>query len=270
MTAWESASQPEPPRYSLLNCLLFLLRWIPMAVVIYGLLAVLLAVRAIEWPWGRSVSPNITMLACRCCLRIIGLRLDVSGRPMSANGAAVSNHVSWLDIFVSNSAQNVVFVAKSEVAQWAGIGVLAKAAGTVFVERDPRQALKQRHEFVRRLSRGEKLLFFPEGTSTDGLRVLAFKPTLFAAFFAEEVAENLQVQPVTIRYRPRPEQNAAFYGFWGDESFVPSLFKVLSARRNGAVDLIFHDPVSVSGFSGRKELAAYCEAKVREGLNAAQ
>ncbi len=269
MSTWNSVPQPEPPGYGPLNCCRFLCRWLLMAAVIYGLLAVMLAVRAFEWPWGRPVSPRITQLACRLCLKIIGLKLRIKGAPMPAQGAVVSNHVSWLDIFVSNSAQRIVFVSKSEVADWTGIGFLAKATGAVFVKRDPRQALRQRDEFIRRISRGERLLFFPEGTSTDGLRVLPFKPTLFAALFSAGVKDSLKVQPVTIRYRPRPEQNPAFYGFWGDAGFGASLFKVLSEPRNGEADLIFHDPVRASDFADRKQLAAYCEKKVREGLAAA-
>ena len=178
------------------------------------------------------------------------------------------NHVTWIDIFSFNAVQRIIFVAKTEVAEWTGIGILAKATGTVFVERNPRRALRQRDEFVTRLARGDKLLFFPEGTSTDGLRVLPFKPTLFAAFFAEELKDRLKVQPVTVRYRPRKDQDPAFYGFWGEMGFGESMLKVLSAPRNGDVDVIFHEPVRVAGFAHRKDLAAYCEGKVREGLQA--
>ena len=53
---------------------------------------------------------------------------------------------------------------------------------------------------------GHRLLFFPEGTSTDGLRVLPFKSTLFAAFFDEKLRCEMYIQPVTVLYQaaPRP------------------------------------------------------------------
>ena len=269
MSDWDPAILPETPEYGAMHHIRFTIRWLLLAVVIYGLFAVFLLVRALEWPWGRPVTPSITRLACRGGLIMIGLKLRVLGRPMTGRGALVANHVTWIDIFSFNAVQRMIFVAKTEVAGWTGIGFLAKATGTVFVERNPRRALQQRDEFVRRLAHGDKLLFFPEGTSTDGLRVLPFKPTLFAAFFADELKDQLKVQPVTVRYRPPNDQDPSFYGFWGEMGFGENMLKVLSSPRNGDVDVIFHEPVRVAGFSHRKDLAAYCEGKVREGLQAA-
>ena len=268
MNGWDPGILPETAKYGPLHFIRFAVRWVLLALIVYGLFAVFLLVRLVEWPWGRPVTPSITRLACFGSLIIIGLKLRVLGRPFAGRGVIVANHVTWIDIFSFNAVQRIVFVAKSEVASWTGIGILARATGTVFVERNPRRALQQRDEFVMRLARGDKLLFFPEGTSTDGLRVLPFKPTLFAAFFAEELKDRLMVQPVTVRYRPRQEQDPAFYGFWGEMGLGESMFKVLSAPRNGNVDVVFHDPVSVADFAHRKDLAVYCEEKVREGLRA--
>ncbi len=267
MIRWDLSPLPEVPRYGPLNYLLFFMRGSLMTLVIMGFLIPLLALRAAELPWGRNrISPYMTQMACRLCLRIVGITLHRKGSPMKEAGAIVSNHSSWLDIFVSNSLQNIVFVSKEEVADWIGVGFLAKATGVLFVKRERREALRQRDEFVRRLARGDRLLFFPEGTSTDGLRVLSFKTTLFAALFAESLAGKVYVQPMTIRYRPAPGQHPAFYGFWGDMEFTVSLFKVLATPRNGDVDLTFHDAVRISDFADRKELAHHCEMKVRAGL----
>ena len=114
---------------------------------------------------------------------ILGIRLQVTGRPMAERGAVVANHASWLDIFVLNAVSRVYFVSKAEVAGWAGIGWLARATGTVFIARKGTEAKEQQALFEARLRAGHRLLFFPEGTSTDSLRVLPFKSTLFAAFY---------------------------------------------------------------------------------------
>ena len=68
---------------------------------------------------------------------------------------------------------------------------MAKAAGTVFINRDRKEAAEQKRLFEERLKLGHKLMFFPEGTSSDSLRVLPFKPTLFAAFFAPELRDEV-------------------------------------------------------------------------------
>ncbi|WP_330451127.1 1-acyl-sn-glycerol-3-phosphate acyltransferase [Paracoccus marcusii] len=45
---------------------------------------------------------------------------------------------------------------------------------THFVTRDPKLARAQALEFAERIRAGHRLLFFPEGTSSDGRRVLPF------------------------------------------------------------------------------------------------
>ena len=95
-------------------------------------------------------------------------------------------------------------VSKAEVRDWPGIGFIGRAIGTMFIDRRPAEAKRQEAELHARLARGDRMAIFPEGTSTDGLRVLPFKSSLFGVFFAPELKDRLFVQPVTIRYRPAP------------------------------------------------------------------
>jgi 1-acyl-sn-glycerol-3-phosphate acyltransferase len=195
----------------------------------------------------------------------MGLRLTVGGQQMQKRGALVANHSSWLDIFVLNSRKNIYFVSKSEVARWPGIGWLARATGTVFIRRNAREAKAQTKVFEDRLLAGHKLLFFPEGTSTDGLRVLPFKSTLYAAFFSENLRQEMWIQPVSVvNYAPAGE-SARFYGWWGNMDFGSHLIKTLAAKRQGRVDLMYHPPLRVSDFENRKALALKTESLVREG-----
>ena len=185
---------------------------------------------------------------------------------MEGRGAVVANHVSWLDIFALNAPQRIYFVAKSEVASWPGIGWLARATGTVFIRREARDAQLQKAMFEARLRAGHHLCFFPEGTNSDGIRILPFKPTLFAAFYGHGLAEILSIQPVTLVYVAPPGRDPRFYGWWGSLSFGAHLLQVLAQIRQGRVEVIFHDPIPVAGTASRKAMAAHCEAAVREGL----
>ena len=186
---------------------------------------------------------------------------------MSGSGAFVANHVSWLDILVLNASKRVVFVAKAEVAGWSGIGWLARGTGTVFLERDPKRAVEQARLLQARLAAGHTLLIFPEGTSTDGLRVVPFRTTLFAAFFGANADPDIRVQPATIAYTAPKGEAATFYGWWGDASLGESLLAVLSARPQGSVRVTYHAALRVAEFSGRKTLAAAAEGAVRSGLS---
>ncbi|MFV0360427.1 lysophospholipid acyltransferase family protein [Tropicimonas sp.] len=246
-----------------------LCRGLPLGIVVFGCLGLLLLIRLIEGPlFGlrRPLTPWITRFVCITAFVLMGIRRSVRGRAMGHRGAFVANHSSWLDIFALNASSRLYFVSKAEVAGWPGIGWLARATGTVFIRRDRREAHAQTGEFVRRLEAGQKLLFFPEGTSTDGRQVLPFKTTLFQAFLSPELKDILQIQPVTVVYTAPAGADPRFYGWWGDMDFASHLLKVLAAPRQGSVEVIYHTPLSVAQAGDRKALAAACEAAVRSGL----
>ncbi len=270
MTAWREDKLPPQP-ITPLGWLLVLLRIFPFALVTYGGLALLLLARAIEAPLcgkARPVTPFITQGVCKAALWIMGLRVIRHGVPMRGRGAVVANHASWLDIFTLNACDRVYFVSKAEVAKWPGIGWLARAVGTVFIARDPAEAKAQQAVFEERLRAGHRLLFFPEGTSTDSLRVLPFKSTLFAAFFTHGMEHVMQIQPVSVRYIAPKGADARLYGWWAAMDFAPHLLRILAQPRQGRVEIEFHPAVAVDDFKGRKDLAAYCEAVIRAGHEA--
>ena len=266
---WTSDRPAEEAPISLLGWLRVAVRGLCLAALVFGGLFVLLALRLAERPlFGlrRPWTPYITQFVCRGAFYILGIKHETEGAQMTTAGAIVANHSSWLDIFALNARKRVYFVSKSEVASWPGIGWLARATGTVFIRRDPRDAKIQQDIFEARLLVGHKLLFFPEGTSTDGLRLLPFKPTLFQAFFADPLRERLAVQPVTVVYEAPKGEEDRFYGWWGDMAFGPHLLKTLSAPRGGEVRIKYHRPLAVADFQDRKALAKAAEAAVRDGL----
>lgn len=263
--AWKGGPPPDPIRPGMIGWILVAVRGACLAFVVFGGLLLLLLLRLIERPRHgshRPWTPWITVWVCRVALVILGLRVRHQGTFMSSPGMAAANHSSWLDIFVLNSAGPLYFVSKSEVARWPGIGWLARATGTVFIERDRAQARVQAAEFEARLKVGHRLLLFPEGTSSDGVRVLKFKSTLFAALFSPNVI-GLSVQPVTVAYTPPSTLDPRFYGWWGDMDFASHLLQLLAARERGCVDVVWHSPLATSGFEGRKALSDAVEHLVR-------
>jgi 1-acyl-sn-glycerol-3-phosphate acyltransferase len=266
---WSPGDLPPPVRVTPLGWLRVAVRGTVLIVILLVGVISMALLRLIERPlYGlhRPVTPHITQWVCRAAFRVLGIGFSRVGTPMTGPGAVVCNHASWLDIFALNLSKRVYFVSKSEVARWPGIGLLARITGTVFIARDPRQARAQTEVFEDRLLAGHKLLFFPEGTSTDGMRVLPFKTTLFQAFFSQRLRHALQVQPVSLIYTAPKGQDARFYGWWGDMSFGSHLWKVLAVSRQGAVRVVYHAPVRVEDFPDRKTLAAHVEATVRAGM----
>lgn len=266
---WYSQDPPPQPGIPPARWPRVALRLSLMAVVIFGGLALHMALRLIERPLfgtARPLTAPLTQAVCRATVLILRLSVSVEGQPATGRAALVANHSSWLDIFVLNSATQVYFVSKAEVAGWPGIGWLARATGTVFIRRDRREAAEHKSMLESRLQDGHRLLLFPEGTSSDGLRVLPFKTTLFQAFLSPDLREILQVQPVSVTYSVPQGADPRALGWWGNMDFGSHLLQVLAMPRAGQVRLVFHPPLRVADLPDRKALALACEQAVRAGF----
>lgn len=210
---------------------------------------------------------GVARLWSRICLSCAGVRLRVVGKPVH-HGALVANHSSWLDILALRATSLIYFVSKAEVANWPGVGFITRITGTVFIERRRSQAKAQEAILRERIAADQTLCFFPEGTSTDGLRVLPFKSSLFSAFFEEGKGTDILIQPVTLRYSPDASRNLPdnFYGWWGDMSFEGHIWDVVTRSQGGLVEVIFHPAVPASDFADRKALADHCQQRVAGGM----
>lgn len=267
---WRSDDVPAPVPIGAAGWARVAVRGTGVVVLTFGCLALLLALRLVERPlYGRRRpwTPWITRFVSRNAFRVLGMGYRASGRAMAEAGAVVSNHSTWLDIYTLNASQCIYYIAKTEIGGWPGIGWLAHGTGAMFINREPREARAQAAEMEARLAAGHKLMFFPEGTSSDGLRVLPFRTTLFAPFFAPALRERMHVQPVSVTYRAPPGRDPRFYGWWGDMDFGAHLLQVLAAPRQGSVEVVFHSPLRVADYPDRKALAAACEAAVRAGVS---
>ena len=263
MIGWEASYKVTLDRPTPLGWLIVIVRLIPCVLTIAFLMIPLVILRFLgQWRMGQRV----VRLACWICLKIIGLSVTSAGKPMQHAGVVVANHSSWLDILTLNVSQRVLFVAKSEVRSWPAIGIMARAVGTVFIRRK-REDVKVQHDlFLEHAKQGHKLLFFPEGTSTDGRRVLPFRSSLFQAFFAADLVHLMWVQPVTVRYDAPRGRPAGFYGWWGDMEMFEHIAHVLSQPRQGCVEVIFHAPLKFEDFADRKALAQTTYRIVADGM----
>lgn len=270
MYKWAGPEEPVWPKLTVLQWLAFGLRGFAFVVCTLVLLVPYGALRALEAVFGgHRLTQPIVWLWARMGMLLAGLRLEVRGTPMAHGGAIVANHSTWLDIFVIRAAVPIYFVAKAEVRGWPGIGWLAAITRTLFIERKRAEARRQEGLFVERLEAGQRLCFFPEGTSSDGMRVLPFRSTLFSAFVSDAVAERMWVQPVTVMYREGGEVPVPFYAWWGGMDFGGHAAQVFARSYFGTATLVLHEPVRAAEFAGRKALAAHCEAAVRGPMDAA-
>jgi 1-acyl-sn-glycerol-3-phosphate acyltransferase len=190
---------------------------------------------------GRSTM-RVAQLWQRLVCFLIGIRVTVTGAPAAGRPLLLlANHTSWLDIPVLASVAPVSFIAKQEIAEWPVVGFLAKAQRSVFIDRQRRHATGAHAEEVAgRLSKGDIIVLFAEGTSGDGNKVLPFRSALVGAAqraIGDDGAAT--VQPVAIAYRrmlglPLGRQHRPLVAWYGGARLRPHLKRVLS---EGGVDV---------------------------------
>lgn len=212
---------------------------------------------------GFALHLPVATLWARAMLALLGLRFRCVGAPMRQPGALLANHSSWADILALRAAAAVVFVSKAEVRAWPGIGAIAALCDTVFIARRRSEAGAQRDVLRARMAAGERLAIFPEGTSSDSLRVLPFRSSLLAALYEPGVRERAWAQPVTINWIAPEGLPADFYGWWGEMDFAAHLWQVACRSSGGLAEVVLHDPIRIEGGPDRKALARLLEDAIR-------
>lgn len=200
--------------------------------------------------------------------RMLNIRLTVEGAPSRERPLMiVSNHSSYLDVFVIGSQLPLSFTPKREVRRWPVIGFLCVLADCVFVERRPSHMEEARDEMVKRIQEGRVLCLFPEGTTSDGKHLKPFKSGFLS--LAEE--NGLPVQPASIAYthigkQPIDDSMRELVAWVGEATFFAHFFRFL--RLPGiAVTVQWHTPLALSNFADRKELTKAAESQVTQGLH---
>ena len=212
-------------------------------------------------PHQRYQQPVVKFWHRRLC-KILGLQIQITGQADKRPALWVSNHISWLDIPVIGAHFPVHFLSKAEVEAWPVVGRLAKAGGTLYIKRGSGDSKAVAKQMAEHLQVGRSVLFFPEGTTTDGAGLKRFFHHLFHA----ACVTGSDIQPVVLRYKDQRGNIHAVAPFIGDDEFSDHLLKVLQEQQIH-VELKVLPRVSVYGKDERslaKELQAMMAAALQE------
>ncbi len=206
---------------------------------------------AVAYPWfGQALQRRILQRWSSGLLDIFNVRIEIGDSdPLHSlrHGLIVTNHISWLDVFVLNAVVPMRFVAKSEVRRWPVIGWLCARAQTLFIERGKaRSAARINVQLVELLQRGVCLAIFPEGTTTDGTGVAHFHSSLLQP----AIDAGAQVHPVAIRYQDRHGAHSMAAAYIDEISFGASMWNILSEPELH-VRLVATPPLEASGTDRR-------------------
>ncbi|GAN68518.1 lysophospholipid acyltransferase family protein [Acetobacter orleanensis] len=259
--------------------------WVPLSVGFEACLLLVPGTPKIRWTrviWGVLCK----LLGLR--IRVIGKRAgNVGGARARARGERpviyISNHSSWLDVLVLGTLLPSVFVAKGDIEKWPIMGLVSKIGRTIFVSRQRSTTGRERDLMIRRMVEGDNLVLFPEGTSSDGSRVLPFMSAFFAIAKLPRLRDGEKsqiplvydpgmspiIQPISVVYDeleglPVARLRRPVFAWYGDMDLGPHLWQLVQWQRARAT-VILHEPLDPELFPSRKALAQAAWHAVAQG-----
>jgi lyso-ornithine lipid O-acyltransferase len=201
--------------------------------------------------------------------RLLGMHVRLIGEPAHAAGGRVvfvSNHSSWIDIPVLGGRLDGCFVSKGEVGEWPLVRTIARLGRTLYVSRQRGSIRRERDDMRARLAEGDNLILFPEGTTSDGSRVMPFRSALFAAV---EGPNPPLIQPVSVVYDrlaglPTGRATRPLFAWYGDMDLASHYWRL--ARHLGLrVTVLLHTPLDPAAFPNRKAVSQAVWRVVADG-----
>ena len=199
--------------------------------------------------WSRRTLPRM------------GITFEVAGSPIAA-GLIASNHLSYLDILVYSAIAPCAFVSKREVRSWPAVGWIATLAGTIYVDRSRRSETHAiQPEIQSALNAGLRLFLFPEGTSSDGSRIMRFHSSLFQP----AVDLKAPVSAAHIAYTMPDGDPGTEACYWGTMHLFPHLINLLGKH---SVTAAVNFSPNIFRFTDRKQAAQQMQQEVERLRNA--
>lgn len=260
--------------------------WVPLSVGFEACLLLVPGTPKIRWTrviWG---------VLCK----LLGLRIRVVGQRAGTVGGLqarkrgerpviyISNHSSWVDVPVLGTLLPSVFVAKGDIEKWPVMGLISKIGRTIFVSRQRSTTGRERDEMINRMITGDNLVLFPEGTSSDGSRVLPFMSAFFAIAKLPKLRDGMDpallpvnyepgmaplIQPISVVYDrleglPVHRLRRPVFAWYGDMDLGPHLWQLVQWKDSRAT-VILHEPLDPDLFPSRKALAQAAWRAVNQG-----
>ncbi|MGK0376105.1 MAG: 1-acyl-sn-glycerol-3-phosphate acyltransferase [Arenicella sp.] len=205
-----------------------------------------------------------------CC--ILGIQVVESGEMSLARPTLyVSNHVSYLDIFVLGRLP-AYFIAKSEVANWPVFGKLAEFQNTLFIERTAGKTGQQLETLKQHLAKGNSLTLFPEGTSTEGVQVAPFKSSFIESANADEGLPRVTIQPITVAYTHHggekidSQEARDHYAWYAKTPFLPHFLGLMPLKKVRA-KIHYHPVCYYDEFESRRHCTDHCRDAIATKLD---
>jgi 1-acyl-sn-glycerol-3-phosphate acyltransferase len=219
---------------------------------------------AVKRPKTREERADWLHRFCARAVRGMGIEISVAGR-FPERGVVISNHLSYVDIVVFAALHPCVFVSKAEIQAWPVVGWMTRITGTVYVARGHGgSAMKARQGMQATVDAGLPVVFFPEGTTSNGSGLLTFHSGLLAQAMTLGTTVTAAHIGYTLEADNGPDVTVvADVCYWGEAKMVPHIFRFLGLRGVRAEVRFAERPIAFSSdVLHRKQTAADAQAAV--------
>ena len=216
--------------FVLLSVVVYLLAWLP-------------------WP-GRHPVARLFHVWCRAFARALEVDIRVHQKhrkPLPQRYILISNHPSAFEDIGIPAVFDVVSLAKLQVQDWFIVGRIAKAAGTLFVDRDNPESRKQViHTMVEAVNAGQNIALYPEG-GCKGRRLFSeFKTGAFEVSFRTGVP----ILPVFLHYEAQDDFE------WQPPYSLPDKIRHFITTVNKCANFYVYDPLDPKDYADRYAMKA--------------
>jgi 1-acyl-sn-glycerol-3-phosphate acyltransferase len=231
-----------------------LIAWLRFVAVILSMSFLVVAVFILYHISLKLIRYPIRKIWTRCLLLSTGGKINLHGVDLSSidlrNTMVVSNHISWLDTVVMLRLCYLRYIGKVEMLKWPFLSMIIKAGGTIFINRrNKRELLTLNQQVANVLTDGATIGLYPEGTTSDGVKILPFKaPILEAALMAKS-----NVIPVVLSYRKEDNKLATEVTF-SKVNWLTTVINTLKLE-NLVINVTILPIVRSTDFKTRDELA---------------
>jgi len=227
------------------------------SVRLAGYVAVYGAELAVKRPKTRVARADWLHRFAARAVRGLEIEIDMVGT-FPERGAVISNHLSYLDIVVFAALHRCVFVAKAEIEEWPVLGWMTDMSGAVYVARGHGgSAMKARQGMRATVEAGVPVVFFPEGTTSDGSGLLPFHSGLLAQVMALRTPVTAAHIGYTLEAGNGPGVTVGNdVCYWGDATLLPHIFRLLGLRGLRVEVRFAERPIAFSSDMLHRKLAA--------------
>lgn len=212
----------------------------------------------------RHFFTDLVSVICRFGIWFLNIKVVAKNLPRDEkNYLLVGNHLGILDIIVISSLRPTLFITSVEMKQTPGLGLLCEMGGCLFVERRSRSNIHSEIGQIREaLKQGVNVVLYPEGTSSNGERVLPFKKSLLTA----AAGTGVPILPMVVNYRmcngePMSDKWRDYVCWYGDQTFPPVFWRIMTMK-SCLAEIEFLDEIEVHSEEQRREVAALAQAQI--------